>query len=553
MSTSTSNHPAAAANPGKTTRYDAVIIGAGFSGLYMLHKLRDEQGLSVRVIDAAGGVGGTWYWNRYPGARSDSESFVYCYSFSKELREEWEWSDRYPRQPEILKYLNHVADRFDLRRDIQLNTRVESAHYQESQGRWDIQTDQGEKISAQFLITGLGLFTTSYVPEIKGLSSFAGKTYHTGAWPHEPVDFTGKRVGVIGTGSTGVQVIAEIAPQVGHLTVFQRTPQYSVPARHGPMPKDFIASVKANYDQIWRDVRDSSVAFGFPESKISAFSVSDEQRNAIYEEAWRKGGGFRFMFETFNDIVTDRRANETAAEFIRNKIRSIVKDQVTAEKLVPYDLYAKRPLCDPGYFEVYNRDNVDLVDIRRSPIREITPTGVRTADGEYPLDILIFATGFDTVTGVFSKIDIRGKGGLSLKEKWAEGPTSAMGVATAGFPNMFMITGPCGPFTNLPPTIEVQVEWVADFIKHIRSKGIATVELEAEAENSWTEVCRMIAGYTLFPLVDSWIMGSNIPGKPRSVMFYMAGLGAYRQHANEVATNDYKGFVKRQAAQQVSA
>lgn len=528
-------------HPAKTD-YDAVVVGAGFGGLYMLHKLRNELGMKVRVFDKAGDVGGTWYWNRYPGALSDTESFVYCYSFDKALLQEWQWDTRYVTQPQILSYLNHVADRLDLRRDIEFNTGVTGARFDEKRNLWEIQTDTDKTVTARYLITALGLLSATNVPNIKGIESFQGKQYHTGAWP-EGVDFKGKRVGVIGTGSTGLQVITALAPQVGHLTVFQRSPQYSVPVGNGPVSPDYVKSVKQNYEQIWKDVRSSVVAFGFKESAVPAMSVSEEERRAVYQKAWERGGGFRFMFETFCDIATDEAANETAAAFIRGKIAEIVKDPETARKLTPTDLYAKRPLCDSGYYAIYNRDNVALVDVKANPIAEITPKGIKTSDGvEHELDVLIFATGFDAVDGNYTRIDLRGRNGKTIKDKWKGGPTSYLGVASADYPNLFMILGPNGPFTNLPPSIETQVEWISDLIKHMNDTGRQLVEATHEGEDGWTATCNEIAGYTLFPKADSWIFGANIPGKARTVMFYLAGLGAYTQKLNEVTSTGYPGF-----------
>ncbi len=528
-------------HPAKTD-YDAVVVGAGFGGLYMLHKLRNELGMKVRVFDKAGDVGGTWYWNRYPGALSDTESFVYCYSFDKALLQEWQWDTRYVTQPQILSYLNHVADRLDLRRDIEFNTGVTGARFDEKRNLWEIQTDTDKTVTARYLITALGLLSATNVPNIKGIESFQGKQYHTGAWP-EGVDFKGKRVGVIGTGSTGLQVITAIAPQASHLTVFQRSPQYSVPVGNGPVSPDYVKSVKQNYEQIWKDVRSSVVAFGFKESAVPAMSVSEEERRAVYQKAWERGGGFRFMFETFCDIATDEAANETAAAFIRGKIAEIVKDPETARKLTPTDLYAKRPLCDSGYYAIYNRDNVALVDVKANPIAEITPKGIKTSDGvEHELDVLIFATGFDAVDGNYTRIDLRGRNGKTIKDKWKAGPTSYLGVASADYPNLFMILGPNGPFTNLPPSIETQVEWISDLIKHMNDTGRQLVEATHEGEDGWTATCNEIAGYTLFPKADSWIFGANIPGKARTVMFYLAGLGAYTQKLNEVTSTGYPGF-----------
>lgn len=525
-----------------STDYDAIVVGAGFGGLYMLHKLRDELGMHVRLLDKASGIGGTWHWNRYPGALSDTESFVYRYSFDENLLQEWDWDTRYLSQPQILSYLEHVADRYDLRRDIQLNTGVSGARFDEKRNVWEVQTDRGDKITAKYLITALGLLSATNVPDFKGRETFQGEQYHTGAWP-ENVDLKGKRVGVIGTGSTGLQVITAIAPQVKHLTVFQRSPQYSVPVGNGPVSPAYVKSVKENYDQIWKGVRESIVAFGFKESAVPAMSVSEEERRAVFQKAWETGGGFRFMFETFSDIATDPQANEAAAAFIRGKIAEIVKDPETARKLTPHDLYAKRPLCDTGYYATFNRDNVSLVDVKANPISEITPKGIRTSDGqEHELDVLIFATGYDAVDGNYTRIDIRGRNGQSIRDKWKNGPTSYLGVANADFPNLFMVLGPNGPFTNLPPSIETQVDWIAGLIKHMNDTGRQVVEATRQTEDQWTATCNEIAGYTLFPKAESWIFGANIPGKPRTVMFYLAGLGAYTQKLNEVQRAGYQGF-----------
>ena len=526
--------------------FGAVVIGAGFSGLYMLYRLREELGISAQVYEAGDGVGGTWYWNRYPGARCDSESYMYCFSFDKDLLQDWEWSGKYPEQPEILRYLNHVADRFDLRRNIQFNTRVTSAHYREEDDLWEVETDQGDKVTAQYLITGIGCISTGQIPEIRGLDSFKGEWYHTGAWPHEPVDFTDKRVGVIGTGSSGIQSIPVIAAQAGYLTVFQRTPQYTVPARHETVDHEFLQNVKANYDEIWDKARHSVGGIPVDYAEGSALDVSDEERKAAYEAGWAQGG-FNFVFSSFADIATDRRANDTASEFIRSKIREIVDDPETAEKLVPRDhpFSSKRALIDTNYFDTYNRDNVTLVDIRHAPIEEITPTGLRTADEEYELDIIVFATGFDAMTGTFFKMDIRGRDGLPLKEKWAEGPKTYLGLATAGFPNMFMITGPGSPsvLSNMPVSIEQHVEWISNFIETLRERDVNVVEADAEAEIAWVDHVNELAGETMFMLADSWYLGANIPGKPRVFMPYPGGVGAYREKCDEVTASGYDGFV----------
>lgn len=525
-----------------TNNFDAIVVGAGFGGLYTLKKLRDEQGLNVRVFDKAGDVGGTWYWNRYPGALSDTETHVYCYSWDKELLQEMEITSRYTTQPEILKYLEKVADRHNLRKDIQFNTGITAAHFNEATNLWEVLTDTGESYTAKFIVTALGLLSATNIPKIKGLETFKRECYHTGNWPQE-VQFEGKRVGVIGTGSTGTQVITAIASQVKHLTVFQRSPQYSVPVGNGPVSKEYVDNIKKNYDKIWQQVKNSVVAFGFEESTVPAMSVSDEERRAVFQKAWEIGGGFRFMFETFCDIATDERANKAAQEFIRSKIAEIVKDPETARKLTPNDLYAKRPLCDSGYYATYNRPNVSLLDVKANPIAEITPTGVKTADGvEHELDMLIFATGFDAVDGNYTKIDIRGRKGLAIQDHWKAGPSSYLGVANVNYPNMFMVLGPNGPFTNLPPSIEVQVEWISDLIQDVNTKNIKTVEPTPAAEAFWTKTCQEIASATLFPKAESWIFGANIPGKTNTVYFYLAGLGAYRQQLTEVQKQGYQGF-----------
>lgn len=525
-----------------TKHFDAIIVGAGFGGMYMLKKLRDEQGLKVRVFDKAGGIGGTWYWNRYPGALSDTESFVYCYSWDKELLQEMPITTRYVTQPQILSYLESVADRHNLYSDIQLNTAVTAAYFNESTNLWDVKTDTGEIYTAKFIVTALGLLSATNIPNIKGRDTFQGECYHTGNWP-EGVQFEGKRVGVIGTGSTGTQVITAVAPLVKNLTVFQRSPQYSVPVANGPVTQEYVADVRKNYDAIWEQVRSSVVAFGFKESTVPAVGFSEEERRAVFQKAWENGGGFRFMFETFCDIATNEEANKSAQDFIRGKIAEIVKDPEVARKLTPHDLYAKRPLCDSGYYATYNRPNVELVDVKANPIVEITAKGVKTADGvEHVLDMLIYATGFDAVDGNYTKIDIRGRKGLTIQEHWKTGPSSYMGVSNTNYPNMFMVLGPNGPFTNLPPSIEAQVEWISDLIEDVNAKKLSTVEATPEAEAGWTKTCQDIANMTLFPKADSWIFGANIPGKTNTVYFYMAGLGAYRNQLTEVKNLGYQGF-----------
>ena len=527
---------------------DAVVVGAGFAGMYMLYQLRDVLGLSARVFEAGDDVGGTWYWNRYPGARCDSESYLYCYSFDKDLAQEWTWSGKYPEQPEILRYLSHVADRFDLRPGIQFETRVTAARFREDLNRWEIETDQGDRMLARYFITGVGCISAGQVPEIEGLENYEGEWHHTGAWPHEGVDFAGKRVGVIGTGSSGVQAIPVIARQADHLTVFQRTPQYTVPARHGTVTPEFLEEVKEQYDEIFEKTRFSAGGTPYAEPERSALDVDDEERRDVYEAAWEEGG-FRFLLTTFSDIRVDRRANDTAAEFIRSKIREMVDDPETAEKLLPRDhpFGSKRTLIDTNYYETYNRDNVDLVDIRHAPIEEITANGLRTRDGEYELDVIVFATGYDGMTGAFNRIDIRGRDGERLKEKWAEGPRAYLGLSPAGFPNMFMITGPGSPsvLSNMPPTIEQHVEYISDFIAYMRQHDLETAEAKADAEDEWVAHVNQTASETLYMLADSWYLGANIPGKPRVFMPYAGGLDVYREKCDEIAAAGYEGYVLR--------
>jgi cyclohexanone monooxygenase len=526
----------------RTADHDAIIVGAGFGGIYMLHKLRDELGLSVKAFEKGGGVGGTWYFNRYPGAKSDTEGFVYRYSFDRDLLQDYDWSTRYLDQPDVLAYLEHVVERFDLARDIQLDTEVTGAVFDEETDLWRVTTSTGRTATCRYLVNALGLLAKSNIPDIPGLHDFAGRLVHTNAWPDD-LDITGKRVGVIGTGSTGTQFIAAAAKTVGHLTVFQRSPQYSVPSGNGPVDPAEVERTKQDFDAIWEQVRGSIVAFGFQESEVEAMSVSEEERRRVFQENWDKGNGFRFMFGTFNDIATNPEANAAAAAFIRSKIAEIVRDPETARKLTPTDVYAKRPLCNEGYYEAYNRDNVELVSIKENPIERITPAGVRTADGvEHELDVLVLATGFDAVDGNYRAMDLRGRGGRHIDEHWTEGPTSYLGVAKSGFPNMFMILGPNGPFTNLPPSIEAQVDWIGELIGHAERSGVRTIEPTPDAESGWTETCEDIANQTLFPQAESWIFGANIPGKKNAVMFYMAGHSAYRQRLGEVAAAGYQGF-----------
>jgi cation diffusion facilitator CzcD-associated flavoprotein CzcO len=527
---------------------DVAIVGAGFSGLYMLHRVRDLLKLRTRVFEAGDGVGGTWYWNRYPGARCDSESHIYSYSFSKELEQEWVWSSRYPEQPEILRYLNHVADRFDLRRDIQFNARVTHAVFDEASARWNVTIGNGERISARFLVTAVGCLSTRNTPPFPGIDRFEGEYYHTGAWPHEGVDFNGKRVGLIGTGSTGIQATPVIAADAAHLTVFQRTPNYSIPARNEPLSPEAAAHIKANYAAIREACRSSDGGFDYPKSERPASDATPEEQQAIYSRLWDLGG-FRLLVSSFGDLMSDRAANDTAAEFVRNKIRAVVKDPATAELLCPTDhpYGTKRPPIDTNYYETFNRGNVTLVNVRSAPIVEFTPTGLKTTEREYDLDVIVFATGFDAMTGSLLQMDLRGVGGLRLADKWADGPRTYLGLQIVGFPNLFTITGPGSPsvLVNMPVAIEQHVEWVSDCIDYLYKNGLSRIEATEDAQDEWVQHVWDEASATLYPLANSWYMGANIPGKTRVFMPYVGGMTRYRVRCNEVAEKGYVGFALR--------
>ncbi|MDF3307283.1 NAD(P)/FAD-dependent oxidoreductase [Rhodococcus sp. T2V] len=530
--------------PAQTTpqSVDAVVIGAGFGGIYAVHKLHNELGLTVVGFDKADGPGGTWYWNRYPGALSDTESHVYRFSFDEDLLQDGTWEHTYITQPEILEYLEGVVDRFDLRRHFRFGTEVISAVYLDDQALWEVTTDSGAVYRARYVINAVGLLSAINFPDLPGLDTFEGETIHTAAWP-EGTDLAGRRVGVIGTGSTGQQVVTALAPEVEHLTVFVRTPQYSVPVGKRPVTAAQIDAVKADYDRIWSQVKGSSVAFGFEESTVPAMSVSAEERRRVFEEAWQHGGGFRFMFATFGDIATDEEANEAAASFIRAKIAEVIEDPETARTLTPTGLFARRPLCDDGYHRVFNRSNVEAVGIKENPIREVTARGVVTEDGVlHELDVLVFATGFDAVDGNYRRMEIRGREGVNINDHWGGQPTSYLGISTANFPNWFMVLGPNGPFTNLPPSIETQVEWISETIAFAERSGLRAIEPTPEAEAEWTDTCTEIANMTVFTKVDSWIFGANIPGKKPSVLFYLGGLGNYRAVLADVTADDYRGF-----------
>jgi cation diffusion facilitator CzcD-associated flavoprotein CzcO len=525
--------------------FDALIIGAGIAGLYQLYCLRDRLGLSAQVLEAAEGVGGTWYWNRYPGARCDSESHSYCYTFSEGLVRDWDWTERYPEQPEIMRYLNHVADRFDLRRSIRFGTRVRSAHYDGAANLWHVTTERGERLAATYLIAAVGCLSTANVPAIPGLEDFGGRWVHTGQWPHEGVDFTGKHVGQIGTGSTGIQAAPVIAQTAAHLTVFQRTANYSVPARNAPLTPAFMRHVKESFADIRRMMHGTPNGHAFAIEDRSVFDVTPAERQALYEAAWQKGG-LQFR-ATFRVLVVDKAANDTAADFIRHKIREIVRDPATAAKLANIDhpYAAKRPPIDTNYFETFNRDNVTLVDLRASPIEAITRTGIRTREAEYPLDIIVFATGFDAMTGPLLRMDIRGRDGFPLAEAWRAGPRNYLGLQVAGFPNLFTITGPGSPsvLCNMPVAIEQHVEWITDCIAYLRTHRLQRIEARPESMDRWVGEVNAAANATLLPLAKhSWYLGANVPGKPRVFMPYAGGMAHYRRICDDVAAKDYRGF-----------
>lgn len=527
---------------------DAVIVGAGFSGMYMLHRLRDQLGLSVRCFEAGGGVGGTWYWNRYPGARCDSDSYIYCYTFDKELLQQWSWSERYPEQPEILRYLEHVADRHDLKRSIEFGKRVVETAWDERTERWTVRTDQGDVVEAKYVVAAVGCLSTPNVPPFKGLETFQGKWYHTGRWPHEGVDFTAKRVAVIGTGATAVQAVPEIAQQAKQLTVFQRTANYCVPARNGKVDPDVARARKADYDNIVTRIRESF--FGQEHYFIpkSALEASPEEREREFERMW-DAGGFAFWLANYQDMFFTPEANELCADFIRRKIRKTVKDPAVAEKLIPkgHAYGTKRQPLDSNYYETFNKDNVLLVDAATDgPIEEITPKGIRAGGKEHEFDIIVVATGFDALTGPLAKMGIRGRDGRTLDQDWADGPQTYLGIMAAGFPNLFMITGPQSPsvLSNMPVSIEQHVDWVTDCIGHMQAQGLSTIEATPQAQEQWVAHVAEVVGATLMPGANSWYMGANIPGKPRRFLPYLGpeGVGGYRRKCEEVAAKGYEGF-----------
>ncbi len=533
-------------NMEKTNNLDAIIIGAGFSGIYQLHCLRDRLGLDVKVFEAASDIGGTWYFNRYPGARCDSLSHSYSYYFSDELLREWEWSERYPQQPEVLRYLNFVAEKLDLKRNIHCQVRVDKAAYNSIEKLWCVKTDDGNKYSAKFLITAVGCLSSTNIPNIRGQNEFSGSSYHTGAWPHRGVNFKGKRVGLIGTGSTGIQATPVIAKTAKHLTVFQRTANYSIPAHNAPLSDEFKKYAKENIAEIRTLMHSSVNGHPFLIQDRSALATDPEERERLFEEAWKIGGlQFRAVFQ---DLITSAASNELAAEFIKKKIREIVKDPKVADKLTNFDhpFASKRPPVDSHYFETFNRNNVVLVDVRDDPIERITKDGIETSSASFDLDIIVFATGFDAMTGALLNIDIVGRDGVTLKDIWSEGPKTYLGLQIYGFPNLFTITGPGSPsvLCNMPVAIEQHVDWITNCIEHMLDNELATIETTNEAVLKWVDHVNDVASETLLPKAKhSWYLGANIPGKPRVFMPYVGGMARYREKCAEVAKDGYKGFL----------
>jgi len=548
---------------------DVVVVGAGFTGIYAVHALR-SAGLSVRAFEAGDGIGGTWFWNCYPGARCDVESKDYSYAFSPELEQEWSWSERYPAQPEILRYLHHVADRFELWPHIQLNTRVTVTTWDAATSTWTVTTDDGAAehgaaehgapehgapehgasehgttVTARFVVMGVGNLSELQVPDIPGLDTFEGPWYHTNRWPKEGADFTGKRVGLIGTGSTGIQIAPEIAAVAEHLYVFQRTANFAVPNRNRPWEDAEEREFKETYRDYREEARQSVLGVPVAGTGKAALETPAQERDQVYMERWKAGGGMPF-FGAFTDVVFVREANDTVAEFMRDRIRETVADPEVAELLCPtgFPVGAKRLCQSDDYYAMFNEPNVTLVDIRSAPIESVFPGGLKTAADSYELDAIVFATGFDAITGPLFAIDVRGAGGVALREAWARGPRAYLGVAIAGFPNMFIVTGPGSPgvFSNMVVSIEQHVEWIRDCITYLASHEYGTVEANAAAQDSWMELVTEIAYSTLFPLADSWYAGANIPGKPRVFTSYLAGCGPFRAKCDAVAAAGYEGF-----------
>lgn len=522
-------------------KIDVAIVGAGFSGMYLIHRLRN-LGFTVRAYEAGSNVGGTWYWNRYPGCRVDTTSPEYSYEFSEELQQEWEWTERYATQPELLQYVNHVADRFDLRRDIQFETQVTGADFSEDSGRWSVRTDRGDRVSAQYLVLATGILSSVNLPPIPGIESFAGDIYHTGKWPHESVDFSNKRVAVIGTGSSGCQAIPLIAEQAAHLTVFQRTANYVIPAHNQALDPSEVRNIKQNYPEFRKRNKTFPFAFFFDAIEKSALEVSAQEREQAYENAWGRGG---LMFlGTFNDLITNEEANATAQDFFREKLQQVVADPETAAQLMPdFNLGCKRLIVGTDYYETYNRDNVNLVNVKDTPIDRIEQNAVVVNGERHEVDVIVLATGFDAISGAILAIDIKGQNAISMREKWQDGPRCYLGLMPEGFPNLFTITGPGSPsfLSNALKSIEQHVDFVAECISHVRDNGDEVVEATADAEAAWVAHVDEIAAQTIFKSCDSWYLGSNIPGKPRVFTGYV-GWPEYAAELDEIVADNYRGF-----------
>ncbi len=532
---------------GAIERWEVMVIGAGLSGMYALYKLR-ELGFDVHVYEAGGDVGGTWYWNRYPGARFDSESWTYGFSFSPELLRQWNWAEHFSGQPENLRYCNFVADTFDLRRDITFNTRVAAARWDEEANEWEAEFTDGRRARARFLVTAIGPLSAPTMPVIPGIEDFAGQSWHTGLWPHEPLSFEGKRVAVIGTGASGVQAITEIAKTVGHLTVFQRTPNWCTPLRNSRIAPEQMAEIRARYEEIFERCRQTWGCFIHDTDPRNAVDVSAEEREALYEKLYNEPG-FAFWQGNFRDVLMDKKANETMTAFVTKKIRARVNDPKIAEKLIPRDhgYGTRRVPLESGYYEVFNQPNVELVDVRETPIERITAKGIKTSDREREFDIIVYATGFDAITGAFDRIDIRGRGGQRLREKWAEGPQTYLGLQVAGFPNMLTLVGPhnAATFCNLPRCIEQNVEWVSELLRYMRERSLTRVEATPSAETAWTAHVHDTAARLLLMQVDSWMTGvnKNVTGRQKRVfMAYAGGAPKYRKKCAEVVARGYEGF-----------
>jgi cation diffusion facilitator CzcD-associated flavoprotein CzcO len=525
------------------TDFDAVIIGAGVSGLYQLYKLR-ELGMRVRVFETGTGVGGTWYWNRYPGARFDSESWTYGYSFSQELLEEWDWEEHFAGQPETERYLNYVADKFDLRRDIQFKSRVTAAHYQEDTCSWEVLLEDGRRYTTRFLVTAIGVLSAATMPRIPGVDTFQGQSCHTHYWPKEPVKFDGQRVAVIGTGATGVQTITEVAKTVGHLTVFQRTPQWCAPLHNAKITSQEMRRIRANYSEIFARCQQTYGCFIHATDPRATHEVTQEEREAFWEKLYGEPG-FGIWMGNFRDILVDRTANALISDFVARKIRERVKDPAVAQKLIPknHGFGTRRVPLESGYFEVYNQPNVKLVDITETPIERITPTGIKTSDAEYEFDIIIYATGFDAITGSFDRIDIRGVDGASLKEKWQDGPQTFLGILVDEFPNMLMVMGPHAGLGNFPRAAEYSADWVTGLIRFARDRGLNRIEATAAGAAAWTDHVIASSEGLLFTEVDSWMTGinRNVEGKQvRRIMRYSGGHPKFRERCEAVVAEGYR-------------